>query len=142
MENIPILGFRDPVSSWTHLLAAAAALLGSIYLIKKGRGSNVRVFSLVVYSLSLVFLFAMSGVYHLLDQGLARDVLQRLDHAGIWVLIAGTFAPTHVILFRGPWRWLILMIVWVIAITGLVLEVVYFKTFPEWLATTLFLGLG
>lgn len=143
MDNIPILGFSDPFSSWTHLLAALMALVGSFYLLKKGRGSGVRIFALAVYSLSLVFLFSMSGVYHLLERGGdARDVLQRLDHAGIWVLIAGTFTPTHVILFRGRWRWLILLIVWGIAITGLVLEVVYFKTFPEWLATSLFLGLG
>ncbi len=69
-------------------------------------------------------------------------VLQRLDHAGIWVLIAGTFTPVHVILFRGAWRWSILLVVWTIAITGLVLEVIFFQSFPEWLILSLFLGLG
>ena len=85
----------------------------------------------------------MSGVYHLLSkEGTARGVLQRLDYAGIWLLIAGTFTPIHVILFRGPWRWGVLGIVWTIAITGLVLQVIFFHEFPEWLSLTLFLTLG
>lgn len=143
MESVGVLGFAEPFSSWTHLLSAAAFLAAGFFLITKGKGSVPRVISLVVYTFSLVFLFSMSGVYHLLDHGgVARDVLRRLDHAGIWVLIAGTFTPIHVILFRGAWRWLILLVVWTIAINGLVLEVIFFKSFPEWLILSLFLGLG
>lgn len=143
MEPISIIGFADPVSSWSHLLSAAAALFGSGMLFSRGRGNSARITALLIFSFSLVFLFSMSGVFHLLDrQGVARGVLQRLDHAGIWTLIAGTFTPMHVILFRGPWRWAILLFVWTVAITGLVLEVVFFRTFPEWLALSLFLGLG
>lgn len=143
METINILGFSDPLSSWTHLVAAFGFLVASFPLVHRGRGNSGRVFSLVVYSFSLVFLFSMSGTFHLLEHsGEARGVLQRLDHAGIWVLIAGTFTPMHVILFRGPWRWLILLLVWLIAIDGLVFEVIFFKSFPEWLALSFFLGLG
>lgn len=143
MEMTPYLGFHEPFSSLSHLLAAAVALVASFYLIRKGRGNAIRVTSLVVFSISVIFLYSMSGVYHLLSkEGVAREVLQRLDHAGIWVLIAGTFTPIHVILFRGAWRWAILLLVWTVAITGLVLEVVFFADFPEWLTLSLFLGLG
>ncbi|MGE0763952.1 MAG: hemolysin III family protein [Bdellovibrionales bacterium] len=143
MQNLPFWGFSDPFSSWTHLLAGGVALVGSVLLYRRGRGSGARLWALCIYSFSLVFLYSMSGVYHLLEPGgAARAVLQRLDHAGIWVLIAGTFTPVHVILFRGPWRWLILLLIWVIAITGLVLEVIFFTSFPQWLILTLFLGLG
>jgi channel protein (hemolysin III family) len=143
MDNIAILGFSDPLSSWTHFLAALGFAIGAFFMIRKGRGSTARVVSLVIYSFSLVFLFSMSGTFHLLERGGdARAVLQRLDHAGIWILIAGTFTPMHIILFRGPWRWLILAIVWVIAITGLVLEVVFFNSIPEAVVLAMFLGLG
>ena len=136
-------GFADPISSWTHLLAAGASLVGAFFLIWKGRGSPRRVTSLVIYSFGLIFLFSMSGTYHLLTRGtISRDVLQRLDHAGIWVLIASTFTPIHVILFRRHWRWTILAGIWTIAITGLVLEIVFFTSFPEILLVSLFLGLG
>ena len=143
MGNIEIFGFSDPLSSWSHFLASLGFAVASFFLIRKGRGNTARVVSLVVYSFSLVFLFSMSGTFHLLERGGdARAVLQRLDHAGIWVLIAGTFTPTHVILFRGPWRWLILGLVWTFAITGLVLEVVFFDSIPEAIVLSMFLGLG
>lgn len=143
MNNVIIWGFADPISSWSHLLSAFAALVGAFFLVKKGKGNGWRIFSLIVYSFTLVFLFSMSGVFHLLERGSeARAVLQRLDHAGIWCLIAGTFTPIHSILFRGIWRWLVLLFVWSVAITGLVLQVVFFKSFPEWLALSFFLGLG
>lgn len=143
MTPIPFLGLSDPFSSFTHLMAAVAALVGSYFLLKRGRGNTGRVVSLVIFSFSLVFLFSMSGVFHLLDRdGDAREVLQRLDHAGIWTLIAGTFTPIHVILLRGHWRWGVLAVVWVSAITALVLEVIFFHSFSESLLVSLFLGLG
>ena len=143
MIPTPMFGFSDPVSSITHLLAAFAALFGAGFLFARGRGNGPRIFSLMVFSFSLVFLFSMSGVFHLLERGsVARDVFQRLDHAGIWLLIAGTFTPMQVILFRGFWRWSILSLVWTFAITALVLEVIFFHSFPEALLLSLFLGLG
>lgn len=143
MSSTVVLGFNDPFSSWTHLLAAVSFSIATFFLLKKGKGNAVRLAALTLYSFALVFLFSMSGVYHLLAQaGDARAVLQRLDHAAIWVLIAGTFTPIHVILFRGPWRWLILSTVWGIGLLGLILEAIFFTSFPQWLITSLFLGLG
>jgi channel protein (hemolysin III family) len=140
---ISFIGFADPISSWTHLLAAFAAAIGTGFLMTRGRGNISRMISLGIFSFSLMFLFSMSGVFHLLERGGdARDVLQRLDHAGIWVLIAGTFTPIHVILFRGAWRWGVLLFVWIVAITALVLEVVFFNSIPEVAVLSFFLGLG
>lgn len=143
MEIVPILGFSEPVSSWLHLLAAGLSAFGAIILYRRGRGNFGRLLSLMVFSFSLVFLFSMSGVYHLLEpQGLAREVFKHLDHSAIWILIAGTFTPIHAILFRGPWRWGILLLVWAVAITGLVLKIVFFAEIPEWLGLIFYLSLG
>lgn len=143
MTPVEFLGFADPVSSWTHFIAAFAALFGAGFLFARGRGNGARIFSLMIFSFTLVFLFSMSAVFHLLEHGcVARDVMQRLDHAGIWLLIAGTFTPMQIILFRRYWRWTILTTVWILAITALVLEVVFFKSFPEAVLLSLFLGLG
>lgn len=143
MIPFPFAGFADPLSSWSHLLAAVASLVGAVFLWRKGRGNTARLVSLIIFSIALVFLFSMSGVFHMLPRGgSARDVLQRLDHAGIWTLIAATFTPIHVILFRSHWRWAILLGVWTTAITGLVFEVVFFTDFPESVLLTMFLGLG
>ena len=143
MGIIAIPGFSEPFSSISHLLTAGVALVGFFFLYRKGRGNGARVFALAVYSFSLVFLFSMSGVYHLLDpRFLPHEVFQRLDHAAIWTLIAGTFTPLHMILFRDHWRWGVLLLVWGIAITGLTLELVFFTDVPAWLSLSFYLGLG
>lgn len=143
MIPVSIPGFTDPVSSVTHLAMAGVSFVAGFYLCAKGRGNGARVATLVLYTFALVFCFSMSGVFHLLDRGsIARDVLQRLDHAGIWVLIAGTITPLQVILFRGAFRWGMLLLVWILTINGLVLEIVFFTAFPEWLLLSFFLGLG
>ncbi len=84
----------------------------------------------------------MSGVYHLLDVGNARDILQRLDHAAIFILIAGSFTSIHGILFTGIKRWGILLLVWSIAIGGIILKSIFFTAVPEWLSLSLYLGMG
>ncbi len=143
MHAIPIPGFSEPFSSITHLCAAFLYFIGMFFLISKGKGNVARMTSLMIFSFSLVFLFSMSGVYHLLEPGgVPRDVLRRLDHTAIWALIAGTFTPMHVILFRGVWRWGILVLVWVVAITGQTLEAIFLTELPESLILFFFLALG
>jgi len=138
-----IIGFSDPVSSLSHLAGAMVFALLSIILLQRGRGDFGRMASLSVFAFSSVLLLSLSGVYHLLSPGTAgREVLQRLDHAAIFVLIAGSFTPVHAILFRGAWRWGMLAGIWAAAITGLVLKTVFFATLPEWLGLLMYLGLG
>jgi len=82
LATISVLGFSDPVSSWTHLLGAVLALIIGIRLITRFRGSNLHRSGLVVFVFATVFLLSMSGVYHLLSHGSSgRYVLQHLDHA-------------------------------------------------------------
>jgi len=98
---------------------------------------------LAVYAAACVFSLSMSGVYHLLTPGQSGwAVLRRLDHAGIFVLIAGTFTPIHGLLFRGVARWGTLLLVWSAALTGIVLQTVFFEDVPEWLGLASYLALG
>ena len=141
MLSIP--GFSDPVSSLTHLAGAVVFAILSAFLIARGRGDARRVMSLVVFAFSCVLLLSFSGVYHLLSPGTtARSVLMRLDHAAIFVLIAGSFTPVHVILLRDLWHWHLLAWIWALAIVGLVLKTVYFDATPEWIGLLMYLGLG
>lgn len=143
MANYAIPGFSDPFSSMTHLFSAPIFLVIGIVMLWKLRGSNSRIVSLTIFSFAVVFLLAMSGVFHLLTPGTTgRYVLQILDHAAIFFLIAATFTPIHVLQFKGILRWGILLLVWSIAITGLTLKSVYFEDVPEALSLTLYLGLG
>ena len=81
--------------------------------------------------------------YHLLElEGVSRAVLQRLDHAGIFALIAGTFTPAHAILFTGFWRWGFLIAIWSLAIAGITLKSIFFNELTEWVGLMGYLGLG
>ena len=138
-----IPGFSEPFSSLTHLLAAGIFLVLSIWLVINGRGHAGRMATLIIFSFSVVFLLSMSGVFHLLEPGgTGRMVLQRLDHAGIFLLIAGTYTPVHGILFKGWWRWGMLFLIWSIAITSITLKTIFFNDIAEWLGLSLYLGLG
>ena len=71
----------------------------------RGRDHAGRVIAPGIFSFAIVFLLAKSGDYHLLEPGsTARAVLQRLNHAGIFFLIAGTFTPIHGLLFTRSLR--------------------------------------
>ncbi|GAB6066827.1 hypothetical protein JCM13664_01450 [Methylothermus subterraneus] len=86
----------------------------------------------------------MSGVYHLLAQtGIAHRVLQRLDHAAVFILIAGSFTPLQPAFF-STWlgRWGTLLLVWALALAGVVLKAVFFDDIPEGLGLALYLSLG
>ncbi len=143
MDIYPIPGFSHPVSSLTHLLGAGVFAVLGVFLLRRGRGNIARILSLGVFAFTCVFLLSMSGVYHLLTPGgLGHNVLQRLDHAAIFALIAGSFTPLHVTLFRGLWRWGVLLLIWALAATGITLKVIFFSAIPEWLSLALYLGMG
>jgi channel protein (hemolysin III family) len=138
-----IPGFADPVSSLTHLGGAAVFAVLGIALLRRAWGSPGRVAGLAVFVLTCVLLLAVSGVYHLLTPGYAgRMVMQRLDHAAIFGLIAGTFTPVYVVLFRGVERWATLLFVWLVAAAGITLKMIFFADLREGLGVALYLGFG
>ncbi len=138
-----IPGFAEPVSSMTHLLAAGIALALGVLLVARTRAAWWHRVGIAVFVFGTVNMFAMSGVFHLLAPGgTPRHVLLLLDHAGIWVMIAGTCTPMYVTFFRGGTRWAMLAMVWTFAITGIVLKTVFFASVPEWLSLGLYLVLG
>lgn len=145
-DHVPlqsIAGISDPVSALTHLAGAAAFAILGVFLVRRGRGDRHRVAALLVFVFACVLLLSLSGVYHALrHDSVARDVLMRLDHAAIFLLIAGSFTPVHVILLHDGWRRHLLPLIWAAAIAGLALKSLYFDTLPDALGLSMYLGLG
>lgn len=142
MTTYCFLGCSEPFSSLSHLAGAIVCFCSAFPLLKSDEKIEHRV-ALLVYSFGCIFLLLMSGVFHLLPpQSTGRAVLQRLDHAAIFILIAGTFTPVHTILFRGFWRWAPLVVIWLIAIIGITVKSIYFSDIPEALSTSIYLGMG
>ncbi len=143
LDRIPFLGFSEPISSLTHLLTAIFFLILGSKMLWNSRGNNKRVLSLFIYYFCCIFLFSMSGVYHLLEKGTTGNyVLQILDHAGIYLMISGSFTPFQIILLRRFQRWIPLSVIWILSITGLTLTAIFFDTMPEWLLLSFFIAMG
>ena len=115
----------------------------AVVLIRRARGDARRVFALVIFAITSVLLLSMSGVFHMLEDGTTgRHVLGRLDQAAIFALIAGTHTPIQVLFFRGFARWGVLLLMWLIAATGITLFSVYYHSLPHGLGTGVYLAMG
>ncbi|MBI1370135.1 MAG: DNA-binding protein [Planctomycetes bacterium] len=138
----PIPGFYEPFSSLSHLIGAGIALVLTVPLMRRARGHAGRVFIAALFAFTVIFQLSMSGVYHLLGEGAGREVLQRLDHAAIFSLIAGTLTIVHGLLFRGWMRWGMIGGVWAMAATAITLKSIFFDDVPEWMSLSMYLVLG
>lgn len=99
----------EKFNALTHLAGAALALAGTIALIVlAGRGGDPwKIVGVSIYGATLELLYSFSTLYHSL-RGRAKDVLRKLDHHGIYLLIAGTYTPFCLVTLRGPWGWSLL----------------------------------
>jgi hemolysin III len=135
---------REPVNGLTHLAAGLLAFVGLVVLLATA-ASVGRIDQLVafgVYGVSLISLYAVSALYHLLPlsrAGVAR--LRRLDHMTIFVLIAGTYTPFCLLALDGGWRWGLLGLIWGLALGGVLLKLLWMDA-PRWLSVVLYLAMG
>jgi hemolysin III len=116
-------------SSLSHVVGGVLAIAGTIVLIVLAaeRGDPWRIVSFSVYGATLIFLYTSSGLYHALS-GRARRVFRRLDHAAIYLLIAGTYTPFALGPLRGPWGWSLFGVLWGLAVLGIVQEFIPQRT--------------
>lgn len=143
MSILPFLGIEDPVSSAIHLLGATCASVLAVPLIRTAPRSSTARKCLGVFAFTVVFLLSTSGVYHWLPRGSAsRDLLQQLDHAGIFMLIAGTFTAGHGLFFHGHWRWRMIGLLWTVGITGVIAKLFFFDVISESTGLLLYLAMG
>jgi hemolysin III len=133
---------REPVNSLTHWGGALLALIGLIALLVVGWSTPAKVASLVIYGLSLIFMFSASATYHMVQvKDKALEIFRKVDHAAIYCLIAGTYTPFCVNAFDGFWKWGMLSIIWSLALVGIVVKVFVIRA-PRWLNAGIYLVMG
>ena len=125
-----------------HLWAFVAALAAGVVLVVLADGA-LEIVSSWVYAAALAAMFGASALYHRLQWRSAAKRLwaRRLDHSMIFVFIAGTYTPFALLRFEGRTQWLVLILVWLGAALGLVLELVWIDS-PRWLSTVAYLLVG
>jgi hemolysin III len=134
---------EEIANSVTHgvgLLLSVAAL-AFLVVVAAATGDPWRVTAASVYGATLVLLYATSTLYHALPGARVKAVFQRLDHAAIYLLIAGTYTPFVLGPLRGGWGWSLFGVVWALAVLGIVLKSVFGIRLAV-LSTAVYLAMG
>jgi hemolysin III len=133
---------REPVNSLTHWGGAILALAGLVALLIVGWSTPAKIISLTVYGVSLIAMFSASATYHMVRvKDRALEIFRKIDHAAIYLLIAGTYTPFCVNAFTGFWQWGMLGIIWSLAIIGIVVKVFVIRA-PRWVNAGIYVLMG
>ena len=116
--------YGERFNAWTHLVGTLLAVTGAAWLLVAAisSGDGWKVTSVAIYGATLVVLYSISTIYHSV-RGRAKDILRKLDHLSIYLLIAGSYTPFCLISLRGPWGWWLFGIVWTLAAVGMLQEI-------------------
>ncbi len=128
---------------YVHLAGLAAGLVGSIVLVAAAaeRARALMIVSVAVYGIGLVCMIGASALYNLAAPSRRKEWFRRLDHAAIFLMIAGTYTPFVLVRMGGAWGLGIAGFVWLVAIAGIALKLLY-PSRLEGISTALYLALG
>jgi hemolysin III len=127
----------------SHGIGFIAALVGTPFLLSHAaRHGDVQfLVGTSIFSATLMILYLASTIYHLLPVGKAKRVFRVIEHAAIFLLIAGTYTPFTLGVLHGVWGWTLLGIVWSLAIAGVAMKA-FGNASHSILSTVLYLLLG
>ena len=122
-------------------LLLAVASLPILVVFAARHGQPVNVVAATGFSSTMVLLYFTSTLYHALPAGPAKRLLNKLDHAAIYLFIAGSYTPFALGALRGGWGWTLFGLVWGMAAVGVVLKTLNRLQHPGW-STALYVAMG
>jgi hemolysin III len=135
------LTVKPRLRGWLHAGALPIALLAGFVLVALGTTVQARV-AAAIYAVTSILLFGVSALYHRGTPGpRAAEVLRRLDHANIYLIIAGTYTPFALLALHGTARVVVLAVIWSGALAGVLFRVLWIHA-PRLLYTALYIALG
>lgn len=135
---------KDPGSALTHFIAMIGAAAASVPLLMKAarEPGSVHSTALLIFIASMVLLYAASTVYHTLDiSEKTNQLLRKLDHMMIFILIAGTYTPVCLIVLGNRSGYFLLALVWGIALAGMLVNALWINC-PKWFSSLVYIALG
>jgi hemolysin III len=134
---------EELANSLTHGFGAVLGAAGLVLLVvaSSRHGNAWHVVSSAVFGATLVLLYSASTLYHSFRGVRAKQILQKFDHAAIFLLIAGTYTPFVLVTLRGPWGWSLFGVVWGLAVTGVTLKFWFAGRFRI-VSTLIYLAMG
>jgi len=117
---------EELANSITHGIGLVLSLAGFAALVALAfaRGDRWHVVGCCVYGATLVALYAASTLYHSVQKPRLKHIFRAVDQVAIYLLIAGTYTPFMLVNLRGFWGWILLTLVWTLAVCGIVCRIV------------------
>ena len=134
---------KEPGSAITHFVAMLMAAFAAVPLVIKSfsSGRNV-VVSCLIFIVSMIMLYGASTIYHSVDKGeRINRILKKLDHAMIFVLIAGSYTPVCLLVIGGKTGMTLLAMVWSVGIIGIIFKMCWINC-PKWLSSVMYIAMG
>ena len=134
---------EEIANSLTHGVGLVLTFVGLIVMLVAAttRGDTRVIVACAIYGTALVLLYLASTLYHALALTRAHNLFRRLDHAAIYLLIAGTYTPFALVSLRGPWGWSLFGISWGLAVLGVTAKAVLGPRWPI-VSTTVYILMG
>lgn len=134
---------EEIANSLSHGLGLVAAVVATPVLIQHAvrQGDAAFIVGASIFAATMVLLYLASTLYHALPAGRAKRVFRVIEHAAIFLLIAGTYTPFTLGVLRGTWGWTLLGLVWSLAVAGVLLKALNRMAHPV-LSTGLYLLMG
>jgi hemolysin III len=147
MKDMETKHYYPPAEENINIISHAAGFILSVIasvflLIHANMNGNIRhIVSFGIFGASLMILYASSAFYHSVKTTKLRNRLNIVDHASIYVLIAGTYTPFTLVTLKGMIGWVIFGISWGMALTGIILKLFFTGKF-DLISTIMYVVMG
>ncbi|HSG51727.1 MAG TPA: hemolysin III family protein [Rheinheimera sp.] len=143
MTTTPYSPIEELMHALSHGIGALLSVAALVLMLSVSlhNGDNWHLISSIVYGGSLILLYTSSTLYHAISDLDIKRKLRQLDHAAIFILIAGTYTPFTLVNLRDNWGLPLFGLIWLIAIIGVIVEVATALKYKK-LSLALYLGMG
>ncbi len=131
MKNIKTIKYYSPeeekINIISHAIGFVLSIIALVFLVTYAvlYGNVWHIVSFSIFGASLIILYAASVLYHIAKEPGIRNRLKIIDHASIYVLIAGTYTPFALVTLNGTTGWIMFGISWGLALTGIILKLFF-----------------
>ncbi|MCF7886002.1 MAG: hemolysin III family protein [Candidatus Marinimicrobia bacterium] len=134
---------EEIANSITHGIGATLAVAALVILVVFAsiQGNPWKIVSFSIYGASLLTLYLASTFYHAFQRPRLKRIFRIVDHASIYILIAGTYTPFTLVTIRGAWGWSIFGIIWGLAIFGIAFKTMFIHKFKI-ISTLIYILMG
>ena len=135
--------YEEYLSAITHYIGAGMAVSGLIALILHSIkvGEKGYIVGSIIFGTALIFLYTMSGTYHILKIGKLKKIFRVLDHAAIYILISASYTPYIFTVLTGEKKWIIFFAQWGLTLIGIIFKIFFTGKF-KLVSTLIYLFMG